>query len=333
MASKSTRRRGSRQFWPRKRAQKHYAKIGSWASVNASKESNLLGFCGYKVGMTNIGIIDNFSNTLTKGTQINIPVTIIECPPIKILSLRFYGADEKENLQVIKEVSFDVKDKNLKRKIDVNKKKYDEVKEEDLIKFVSENDVLDIKVKVLTNPSLASSVGKKKPEILELGICGSDDEKIKFVLSKVGQVINASDVISSGELLDSHGITKGKGFTGAVKRFGVKLTSHTSEKKRRHAGNVGAWTPHRVLTTQPLPGQSGYHTRCEWNKWVLKVSKDPNEINPKQGFENYGVVKNEFILVKGSVQGPKKRLITFVKSIRSNPKYPKIAPEIVYINK
>ena len=124
-----------------------------------------------------------------------------------------------------------------------------------------------------------------------------------------------------------------KGFQGAVKRFGVKLTSHKSEKTRRHAGNLGAWTPSRVGHTVPLAGQHGCHERTEWNKWIFKVSANPEEVNPAEGFRSYGIVKNDFLLVKGSIQGPKKRMVTLVRSIRPNGRYPKVAPQITYINK
>lgn len=332
MAAPSTRKRGSKQFWPRKRAQKLTAVVNSWASQNLPKEVSFLGFPGYKVGMTSVGIIDNFSHTLTKGTQIDVPVTILECPPIQVLSLKFFALDEYENLQIVKEVNFDVKDKFLSRKIDVSKKSLKVPLKEDLIAFAKENDVLEIRAKVVTIPSL-TTIGKKKSDILELGVSGSIEDGIDFVLSKVGEKIKVLDVFNGGELIDSHGITKGKGHQGAVKRFGVKLTSHKSEKKRRHAGNVGAWTPSRVTHTVPLPGQHGLHRRCEWNKWILKVSSDPNEVNPKAGFRGYGVVKGDFLLVKGSLQGPKKRLITMVRSIRPNKRYPKIAPEVLYVKK
>jgi large subunit ribosomal protein L3 len=332
MASSSTRRRGSRQFWPRVRAKKKIAKINSWSSVNQPKENNFLGFPTYKVGMTNIGVIDNFSHTLTKGSEINVPVTILECPVMKVLSLRLFAEDEYGNLQVVKEIETQIKDKNLSRKLDVSKKSNSNIKEEELILFAKENDVEDVRVKIMSNTSLTST-GQKKPEVLEIGVSGPIEEKIKFALSKLGEEIRVSDVFKSGDLVDSHGITTGKGFQGAVKRFGVKLTSHKSEKTRRHAGNVGAWTPSRVLTTQPLPGQHGFHQRTEWNKWIIKISDDVNLINPKEGFRHYGNVKNEYILIKGSIQGPKKRMITLVRTIRGNDRYPKIAPQITYIKK
>ena len=333
MANRSTRRRGSRQFWPRVRAKKAIAKVGSWKGASASKDTNFLSFVGYKVGMTNMGVIDNFSNTLTKGQQIDVPVTIIECPPIKIMSLKLYSLDEKDNLQIVKEITANIKDKNLSRKINMPKKAFVIPKVEELIDFTKETNIVEVRAKIMTNPSLNKSIGQKKPQILETSVNGTIEEQIKFIYDKLGSEVKLSEVFKGGELVDTHGITKGHGFQGAVKRFGVKLTSHKSEKTRRHAGNVGAWTPHRVSTTQPLPGQHGYHTRCEWNKWILKVSDKSEEINKLGGFTNYGEVSNEYMLVKGSIVGPKKKLVTFVRATRPNKRYPKITPEVVYINK
>ena len=80
-------RAGSMQFWPRVRARYVYARIRNWP---ASKEAKPLGFAGYKVGMTHLMINDNRPNSLTKGTDIFYPTTIIECPPLKTASIRFY---------------------------------------------------------------------------------------------------------------------------------------------------------------------------------------------------------------------------------------------------
>jgi len=332
MASSSTRKRGSKAFWPRVRASKPTAVVNSWKSCSAPKETNFLGFPVYKAGMTNIGLIDNFSHTLTKGTEINVPVTILEAPAVRVLSIKFLALDDYSNLQIVKEVSAVVKDKNLSRKLDVQKKSTKLPTVEELIEFAESNEAKEIRVKVSTTPS-ETGIGKKKPEILELGVSGSLSEQITFALSKLGTEVKASDVLGAGDLVDSHGITIGKGFQGAVKRFGVKLTSHKSEKTRRHAGNVGAWTPSRVLTTIPLAGQHGFHERTEWNKWILKISDNFDEINPSAGFKRYGVVKCEYLLIKGSVQGHKKRLVTLARAARPNKRYPKIAPQITYIRK
>lgn len=332
MASSSTRKRGSKQFWPRVRAQLPRAVVNSWSSKNVNGVS-LLGFPVYKVGMTSVGVIDNFSHTLTKGTEINIAATVLEAPAVKVMSVRLFAHDDYGNLQVVKEVSTQLKDKHLARKLDLAKKSAKAPTAEELIAQAKELGVEDVRVKVVTAPSQAASVERKKPEVLELGMSGSIDERITFALEKLGQEVKASEVFKSGDLTDSHAITIGKGFQGAVKRFGVKLTSHKSEKSRRHAGNLGAWTPSRVGHTVPLAGQHGYHERTEWNKWILNISEDVEKINPASGFRHYGNVANEYLLVKGSIAGPKKRLVTLVKSIRPNKRYPSVAPEITYINK
>lgn len=332
MASSSTRKRGSKQFWPRVRAGKLTAVVNSWNSKILPKDTSVLGFPAYKVGMTNVGVIDNFSHTITKGQEINMPVTILECPPVTVLSVRLIGKDEYENRQVVKEVSAQVKDKYLSRKVDAQKKATKIPTAEDLINQAKELVAEEVRLKVMTHPS-QTTIGKKKPEILELGVSGSVEEAITFGLEKLGQEIKASEVFTGGELMDVHGITIGKGHQGAVKRFGVKLTSHKSEKKRRHAGNVGAWTPSRVTHTIPLPGQHGMHERTEWNKWIVKISDNVEEINRISGFRHYGLVKSEYLLIKGSVQGPVKRLVTLVRATRPNKRYPKVAPQITYINK
>lgn len=282
--------------------------------------------------MTHIGVIDNFSHTPTKGTEINMPVTVLECPPVKVLSVRLFAQTDLGNSQVCKEVTTTFKDKHLARSLDLPKKAPKVPTVEELQKFAEENDVHDVRIKVATTPSL-TGVGQKKPEIMEIGLSGAISDQIAFAHGNLGKEVRASDILQPGEQVDSHGITKGKGHQGAVKRFGVKLTAIKSEKKRRHAGNVGAWTPARVLPSTPLPGQHGYHERTELNKWIIKISDKPEEVNPSSGFKHYGLVKNEYILVKGSIQGPQKRPVTLVKGQRPHPRFPKVAPQIVHIGK
>ena len=80
-------RSGSLQYWPRKRAKRVFARVRSFA---AGAEPGLLGFAGYKVGMTHVMMTDNKSTSLTKGKDIVCPVTIIECPALVAASIIFY---------------------------------------------------------------------------------------------------------------------------------------------------------------------------------------------------------------------------------------------------
>jgi large subunit ribosomal protein L3 len=72
-------RAGSLQYWPRKRSRRVHARVRSWQTV---KDAKPLAFAGYKVGMTHIIYTDNKANSMTKGSDISMPVTIIECPSI-----------------------------------------------------------------------------------------------------------------------------------------------------------------------------------------------------------------------------------------------------------
>ena len=65
---------------------------------------------------------------------------------------------------------------------------------------------------------------------------------------------------------------------------------------------------------------------------LIKISDKPEEVNSKDGFRSYGLVKNEYILIKGSLNGPKKRLLRFNFATRSRGKSPKEAPNIEHIS-
>ena len=77
----------------------------------------------------------------------------------------------------------------------------------------------------------------------------------------------------------------------------------------------------------------GYHQRVDYNKKIMMIGTDLETINPKSGHHKYGIVKNSYVLIKGSIPGAKKRLIRFNKAIRPNEKYKYEAPatsEIVF---
>ena len=88
MAAPKSPRRGSLQYWPRKRAKK-YLPSPNWKAIK-SDSSKLKGFICYKAGMASAFVKDESADSMTKGKKIIIPVTIIECPQMKIFSVRFY---------------------------------------------------------------------------------------------------------------------------------------------------------------------------------------------------------------------------------------------------
>jgi large subunit ribosomal protein L3 len=293
-------RRGSLQFWPRRRSKKPYARVGSWAN---KEESKILGFAGYKVGMRHVIFEDNRKYSLSKGENISDAVTIIECPPLRVYAIRFY---EKGNngLRVISEVFADKPDKELLRKIKPSKKGSQPALFD------------DVKLVVYTQPKLAG-VGKKKPEIFEVGLGGKDKvEKFEFAKSVLGKEIKISDVFKNGQFVDVHSVTKGKGYQGTVKIFGVKIRQHKAEKTKRGVGTLGAWTPKKVFWGTAMAKKFGFFKRTEYNKMIYKIGTKPEEVNIASGYPHYGTLKSDYLILKGSIPGPTKRLVILTEPIR-----------------
>ena len=139
------------------------------------------------------------------------------------------------------------------------------------------------------------------------------------------------DVFAPGQWVDVHAVTKGKGVQGPVRRFGVSLRSHKSEKGTRGPGNLGPWTGNRSWTVAHA-GQTGLHTRTERNKWLLQVSTKPEDINAKGGFLRYGVVKSSYVLLKGSLPGAAKRLIRLSPAALIPDKFSTEQPAIAMVS-
>lgn len=76
----------------------------------------------------------------------------------------------------------------------------------------------------------------------------------------------------------------------------------------------------------------GYHQRTEFNKRILKIGKNGDEVTPEGGFLRYGPVRSTYIMLKGSVPGPAKRLIRLRYPARPPKKIGEEAPQITYIS-
>jgi large subunit ribosomal protein L3 len=309
-------RSGSMQFWPRVRSKTNTARIRNW---EPAKDVKPLGFAGYKVGMTHAHIQDNRTHSLTKNTDIFCPITIVECPPLKTISIKFYK-ETKDGTKLISELIAETLDKEISRKITTPKKKGKESTTFDFVRLLC-----------YTQPKL-TTIGTKKPETFEIAIGGKKEDQLKYAKEKLGKEITINDVFKEGQQLDSHTLTKGKGFQGAMKRFGISLRHHKSEKSRRNPGSLGAWQGQgHIMWRTAHAGKTGNYLRTEYNKWILKIGDKGEEVNAKGGHIKYGEVKNQYVLIKGSLSGSKKRLIKFTNAKRPKKNVPG-APQIKYLS-
>lgn len=327
MAAPKRPRRGSLAFYPRKRAKRIYPMVRDRATSDKKK---FLEFSGYKAGMTSIRILDIRKTSTTKGEEIRVPATIIECPPIKIIGIRFYS-QTPYGLKVMT----DVLDANLKKDKDIARKlKVGEYRTNEKLSYAEKHldKIKDISLIVRTQPKL-TGLGKKKPEVFEIDIGGNDiKEKMNFAKEIFGKEVKITDVFKEGEYVDIIAITKGKGTQGVVKRFGVKIQNRKDMKHHRQIGALGPQSPGRVRWTVPRAGQMGFSQRTEYNKRILKIGQDTKEINPSGGITNYGIIRNSYILLEGSIPGPRKRLVMLRTAIRP-PKTAFLPAEIKEITK
>jgi len=304
MARHNRPRKGSLAFRPRKRAANNMPRVNIWPSSDKTK---LLGFAGYKAGMTHVLYIDQSKSHL-KGRKCFVPVTIIEVPDMTVYGLRFIG-----NGQTVKDVLTD--DPDILKKAGFVKRAKTPVKPE----LPSADSFDEVYVLIYALPE-KTCTGKKKVDKMMIKVSGKCNDATTYAQSLLGKNVSVSDIFSEGQYIDVISVTKGKGWQGIVKRFGVATQRPKASKRVRHIGNMGPFKPAYVSYEIPQAGQMGYHKRTEFNKLIMKISNKPEDINPDSGFPGYGIIKNGYVLIRGSVAGPKKRLIRMRVSVRKTNK-------------
>jgi len=279
------------------------------------EKSSLLGFAGYKVTNLNVLSVDDREKTPNYGKNLMNSSTLIATPPLKIIGIRAYAETAYGKNAILDAFAKD-NDKYLSKKASFKYKegKLDEINAHiDKIKHV---------VAIVSSYPATASLSQKKPFVWEIPIGGKDTRtKIDYVISNFGKQVNIKDVFETGQFIDISAITRGKGIEGPITRFGVKRKQHKSRKSVRALGTLGPISPAVVTYTVPRQGQRGFHQRTEYNKRILIISNSEKDndfkINPDGGFEHFGMIKYDYIIVKGSVPGVPKRLVKMRFPIRT----------------
>ena len=324
---KSAPKHGSLAYLPRGRAKRTVGRIRFWPKVEEGP--TLLGFMGYKAGMTHITMIEDKPGSLHTGKETAHPATILDVPPIIIFAIRAYTKD-RYGLHTFSEAWMKSPPKDFDRAFVLP----EEFKTEENLKKIEGKieEIAEIRLLTATQPRLAA-VPKKKPDISEIKVDGgSIQDQLEYAKSLLGKTVSITDVFKEGHYMDAIAITKGKGFQGPVKRWGINILPRKSRKTKRGVAAIGPWKPARVLYTVPRAGQMGYHQRTEYNKRILKIGVDGKEVTPKGGFVKYGEIKGTYIIIDGSLPGPAKRLVRLRYPVRPPTKIPDSPPSITYIS-
>jgi large subunit ribosomal protein L3 len=319
---------GSLAYLPRHRAKRPIARIRYWPKIKADAPK-LLGFAGYKAGMTYVFTIEDRKRSPNFGKEVMRAATVLETPPIVVCGIRTYSHDAY-GLQQITECWVKNPPKELERALSLP----ENFDTEAMLQKITDNlpQTSIIRAIIATQPSQAN-LARKKPEITEIEIGGGTiQQQLDYAKSLLGKTVNAEEVFKNGQFADIAAITTGKGWQGPVKRWGVTILQAKGRKTKRGIATLGPWNPHHLMYSIPRAGQMGYHQRIEYNKRILKIGKDGKEVNVKGGFIRYGNLKSSYIIVSGSVPGTEKRTIRLRVPARPPTEMPEAAPQVTYVS-
>ncbi len=309
-------RRGSLAYSPRIRAKSMEARIRAWPKIN-SDEPRILAHCGFKAGCVQIVSIDDRDKVPNAGKQLVTLGTVLVTPPVLILGVRGYSKDHYG-----KHAEFDVYAEDIPKSFakEISLKNKQENALENAEKGLKK--IVEIFAIIAVSPR-AAGLEQKKPYVFEALVSGGDVQKqFTHVKELLGKEIKIDQIFETGATVDVAAITKGHGWQGVLKRWNVKKKQHKSRKTVREVGSLGPISPQSVMYTVPRAGQMGFHQRTEYDKRIMimgNTNDDQIKINPDGGYKHFGLVKGDFIVLKGSVPGTYRRLIKLRTQIRNAP--------------
>ena len=321
-------RRGSLAYLPRHRAKRTLARIRFWPKTDA-QTPRLLGFTGFKAGMTYVFAIEDRKRSPHFGKEVMRAATVIETPPILICGIRTY-TKTPYGLKHLTEAWMQDPPAELERTLVLPEK----FNSEQMLQKITENlDSTNIVRLITATQPKETSLSKKKPDITEIEIGGGNtQQQIDYAKALLGKTVTPEEVFKEGQFTDIAAVSTGKGFQGPVKRWHVTILQHKGRKTKRGIATLGPWNPHHLMYSIPRAGQMGYHQRIEYNKRILKIGKDGKEVTPKGGYIRYGNVKNPYILIQGSIPGPEKRCIRIRIPARPPKEIIETPPQITHIS-
>jgi len=321
-------RHGSLAYLPRKRAEHLLARINFWPIIEA-ETPRLLGFIGYKAGMTHVFAIEDRKRSPDFGKEVIRAATVVETPPILICAIRTYTKNV-DGLRTLTEAWIKDPPESLERVFTLpeNFKAEEGLKriEQDLAK------VAKIRVVAMTQPQ-ETSLSKKKPDIAEIELGGGTvQQQFEFAKGLMDKTVTPAEIFKEGQYVDVASVSTGKGWQGPVKRWGVTILQAKGRKTKRGIATLGPWNPHHVMYSVARAGQMGYHQRTEYNKRILKIGKDGKEVTPKGGFLRYGSVRGSYIILAGSIAGTEKRPIRLRYPARPPRNVAEEPPQITHVS-
>ncbi len=321
-------RHASLAYLPRKHHGNLLGRIRFWPRIDA-EAPRLLGFIGYKAGMTHIFKIEDRKRSPSFGKEVVSSATILETPPMLVSAVRVYEKSVK-GLRVLSEAWMKDPTSGLGRVFTVPESFDPEI----MFRKIEENlsRIARVRIIAVTQPT-QTSVPKKKPDVAEVEVGGGTiQQQLDYARDLLGKTITAPELFKDGQFVDVIAVSTGKGFQGPVKRYGVTIRQHKGRKTKRGVATLGPWKPHHVMYSVARAGQMGFGQRTEYNKRILKTGTDGKEVTPRGGFIRYGEVRGHYMILEGSVAGTEKRPIKLRYPARPPGNVAEEPPQIVHVS-
>jgi large subunit ribosomal protein L3e len=339
-------RHGNLGFLPRKRCRHIRGRVRAFPKDDQSQKPHMTAFLAYKAGMTMVVRDLERPGSKMHKKEVCEPVTILDCPEMCVVGIVGYKPTVR-GLRAVSTVWVQQLDESMLRRYykswyAAKKKAFTkhtgnfeantEKREKNLARI--EKNATVLRVLAHTQPSKLK-LGSKKAHVAEIQINGgSMADKLKFAKELLEQKVSVDKVFQESERADVIAVSKGHGFEGVTHRWGVSRLPRKSHRGLRKVACIGAWHPSRVSYSVARAGQNGFHHRTEANKKIYKIGTEsaktdgkgnattemdltPKDITPLGGFVRYGVVNNQYMMLKGSIPGPVKRVITLRRPLGS----------------
>ena len=335
-------RHGHLGFLPRKRSRQIRGRCRSFPKDDPSQKPHLTSFMCFKAGMTHIVRDLDRPGSKANKKEVVEAVTVLEAPPMVVVGIVGYketpvglkslGTVWAHHVSTAFKRRYYKNWKQSAQKAFTGLKKFQKTRagrnatQSTLARFVKKAAVIRVVAHTQQAKLRNHRIGTKKAHIAEVQINGgSVAAKLELAKSLLEKEVRVDTIFQQSEACDVVAVTKGHGFEGVVHRWGVACLPRKTHRGLRKVACIGAWHPERVSFTVARAGQNGYHHRTHLNKKIYRIGKaafvdqqnattehdiTKKTITPMGGFMGYGIVRNDYVMIKGSVQGPRRRVIT-----------------------
>jgi|EP00343_Euplotes_focardii_P006999 large subunit ribosomal protein L3e len=335
-------RHGHLGFLPRKRSRQIRGRCRSFAKDDPSQKPHLTSFMAFKAGMTHIVRDLDRPGSKANKKEVVEAVTVLEAPPNVVVGvvgyketpvgLKCLGTVWAHHVSTAFKRRYYKNWKQSAQKAFTQLKKFQKTRAgltataRTLARFAKKASVIRVIAHTQQHKLRNHRIGTKKAHIQEVQVNGGTiAQKIELAKSLLEKEVRVDTLFQQSEACDVVAVTKGHGFEGVVHRWGVACLPRKTHRGLRKVACIGAWHPERVSFTVARAGQNGYHHRTHLNKKIYRIGKSAfvdqsnattehditkKTITPMGGFMGYGIVRNDYVMIKGSVQGPRRRVIT-----------------------